>query len=48
MNVTFLYGSVVGMPFALLSFETMLLYERKSKIRYLFICGLISIVIVFL
>lgn len=28
------------MPFALLSFEMMLLFERKSKIRYLFICGL--------
>ena len=48
MNVTFLYGSVVGKPYEMLSFETMLLFERKLKIRYLFICGLISIVIVFL
>lgn len=28
------------MPFALLSFETLLLFERKPKIRYLLICGL--------
>lgn len=40
LNVTFLYGSVVGMPFALLSFETMLLFERNPKIRYAVICGL--------
>ena len=38
--VTFLYGSVVGLPFALLSFYMMFLYEENPKISYLLICGL--------
>lgn len=37
---TFLYGTVVGMMFAVLSFYIMLLYERNPKVYYLLLCGL--------
>ena len=37
---TYLYGTVVGLTFALLSFYTMFLFERNAKLPYLFICGL--------
>lgn len=37
---TFLYGTVVGMAFALLSFYMMLLYTRNPKVHWLLICGL--------
>ena len=40
LYVTFLYGTVVGMAFALLSFNTMLLYERERKLPWLLISGL--------
>lgn len=40
LYVTFLYGTVVGMAFALLSFYTMLLYERERKLLWLLISGL--------
>lgn len=40
LYATFLYGTVVGMAFALLSVYTMLLYERNPKVYYLLICGL--------
>lgn len=36
---TFLYGTVVGVTFALLSFYTMFLFEKNAKIQYLLICG---------
>ncbi len=39
MYTTFLYGTVVGMAFALLSFYMMLLYLSEPKIRYLLVCG---------
>lgn len=38
--VTFLYGTVIGMAFALLSIYTMLLYEREGKLPWLLISGL--------
>lgn len=37
---TFLYGTVVGMAFALLSFYMMLCYEQNAKLRYLLFGGL--------
>lgn len=37
---TYLYGTVVGLTFALLSFYTMFLFERNAKIPYLLISGL--------
>ena len=40
LYATFLYGSVVGMTFALLSFYMMLLYVRNPKVHNLLICGL--------
>ena len=40
LYATFLYGTVVGMAFALLSFYMMLLYMRNPKVHYLLICGL--------
>lgn len=40
LYVTFLYGTVVGMAFALLSFYTMLLYEREQKLCWLLLSGL--------
>lgn len=40
LYATFLYGTVVGMAFALLSFYGMLLYEKSAKVSYLLICGL--------
>ena len=39
MYTTFLYGTVVGMAFGLISFYMMLLYVSEPKIRYLVICG---------
>lgn len=39
LYTTFLYGTVVGMAFALLSFYNILLYERDFKIRYLLFAG---------
>ena len=40
LYVTFLYGTVVGMAFALLSFYSMLLYEQERKLFWLLISGL--------
>lgn len=40
LYATFLYGTVVGMAFALLSFYMMLLYMHDPKLHYLLICGL--------
>ena len=40
LYATFLYGTVVGMAFALLSFYMMLFYEQNPKVQYLLICGL--------
>ena len=40
LYATFLYGTVVGMAFALLSFYMMLRYEQNPKIQYLLLCGL--------
>lgn len=40
LYVTFLYGTVIGMAFALLSIYTMLLYERDGKLPWLMISGL--------
>lgn len=40
LYATFLYGTVVGMVFALLSFYVLLLYEKTSKVCYLLISGL--------
>lgn len=40
LYATFLYGTVVGMAFAMLTFYMMLRYERDSKVRYLLIGGL--------
>ena len=40
LYATFLYGTVVGMAFALLSFCMMFLYEQNPKIQYLLVCGL--------
>ena len=40
LYAAFLYGTVVGMAFALLSFYMMLLYMRNPKVHYLLICGL--------
>lgn len=40
LYATFLYGTVIGMALALLSFYMMLLYMRNPKIHYLLICGL--------
>ncbi|MDE6386361.1 MAG: glycosyltransferase family 39 protein [Lachnospiraceae bacterium] len=39
MYTTFLYGTVVGMAFALLSFYTVLLYESNPKVHYLLLAG---------
>lgn len=39
MYTTFLYGTVVGMAFALLSFYMMLLYIAEPKTGYLLICA---------
>lgn len=39
MYTTFLYGTVVGMAFALLSFYMMLLYISEPKAGYLLICA---------
>lgn len=39
MYTTFLYGTVVGMAFSLLSFYMMLLYVSEPKMRYLFFCA---------
>lgn len=39
LYTTFLYGTVVGMAFALLSFYNILLYERNFKIRCLLFAG---------
>lgn len=39
MYTTFLYGTVVGMAFALLSFYMMLLYMSEPKIHYLLVCA---------
>lgn len=40
MYTTFLYGTVVGMAFALLSFYMMMLYVSEPKMRYLICCAL--------
>lgn len=40
LYASFLYGTVVGMAFALLSFYMMLLYEKTPKGCYLFLSGL--------
>lgn len=40
LYATFLYGTVVGMAFALLAFYMMLLYEKSPRIQYLLISGL--------
>lgn len=39
MYTTFLYGTVVGMAFAMVSFYMALLYVSKPKIRYLIFCA---------
>lgn len=39
LYITFFYGTVVGMAFALLSFYMMFVYEQKPKIFYLLLCG---------
>lgn len=39
LYATFLYGTVVGMAFALLSLYNVLLYEENPKIHYLLIAG---------
>ena len=39
MYTTFLYGTVVGMAFSLLSFYMMLLYVSEAKTRYLLLCA---------
>lgn len=39
MYSTFLYGTVVGMAFALMSFYMVLLYESKPTIQYLLLAG---------
>lgn len=40
LYATFLYGTVIGMTFALCSFYMMLLYEKNEKISCLLCCGL--------
>lgn len=40
LYASFLYGTVVGMAFAVLSFYMMFLYEQNPKVHYLLICGL--------
>ena len=48
LYATFLYGTVVGMTFALLSFYMMLRYEQKPAFYRLLLCGLsMGIAIVF-
>lgn len=39
MYTTFLYGTVVGMAFALMSFYMMMLYVSEPKIKYLVCCA---------
>lgn len=39
MYTTFLYGTVVGMAFAMMSFYMALLYVSEPKIRYLLFCA---------
>lgn len=40
LYASFLYGTVVGMAFALFAFYAMLLYEKRPKVRYLLLSAL--------
>lgn len=40
LYAAFLYGTVIGMAFALFSFYMMLLFEKNEKVSYLLLCGL--------